>query len=230
MSDNIGGYLEIGTNDQHEVVINLGEDRTGHVVFSVDQARQLAKTLQDKANAAAAAQLVEDEARRIASLPPVDRSSLDTTNGRPVEEVRQSQTADTGQHAGYIVLSAEERAKGFVRPYRDSYKHVGPSGPTHKPRPLTPEELERYPLATYGYVIFESYPESEAPKTGRFWTEAELKSVHKGCGTVTTMGRALSETYARDPHFYGATFCCGCNRHLPVAEFVWTADGERVGS
>jgi hypothetical protein len=22
------------------------------------------------------------------------------------------------------------------------------------------------------------------------------------------MGRALSETYARDPKFYGATFCC----------------------
>jgi hypothetical protein len=51
-----------------------------------------------------------------------------------------------------------------------------------------------------------------------------------GCGTVTTMGRSLSETYARDPSFYGATFCCGCNRHLPVAEFVWTADGQQVGS
>lgn len=53
---------------------------------------------------------------------------------------------------------------------------------------------------------------------------------HVSCGTVTTMGRSLSETYARDPKFYGATFCCGCNRHLPVAEFVWTADGAEVGS
>jgi len=44
------------------------------------------------------------------------------------------------------------------------------------------------------------------------------------------MGRALSETYARDPTFYGATFCVHCNKHLPVAEFVWTADGLQVGS
>lgn len=54
--------------------------------------------------------------------------------------------------------------------------------------------------------------------------------IHSTCGSVTTMGRALSETYARDPAFYGATFCCRCNRHLPVAEFVWTSDGQQVGS
>jgi len=53
---------------------------------------------------------------------------------------------------------------------------------------------------------------------------------HRSCGTVTTMGRALSETYARDPEFYGATFCVRCNAHYPVAEFVWTADGQQVGS
>jgi hypothetical protein len=53
---------------------------------------------------------------------------------------------------------------------------------------------------------------------------------HAKCGTVTTMGRALSETYARDPSFYGATFCVNCNAHYPVAEFVWTADGQQVGS
>jgi hypothetical protein len=44
------------------------------------------------------------------------------------------------------------------------------------------------------------------------------------------MGRSLSETYARDPSFYGATFCVHCNKHFPVAEFVWTADGQQVGS
>jgi len=46
----------------------------------------------------------------------------------------------------------------------------------------------------------------------------------------TTDGRALSETYARQPSFYGAPFCVACNKHLPVVEFVWTADGQRVGS
>ncbi len=84
-------------------------------------------------------------------------------------------TEPTGQHEVYLVLSEEERAKGFVRPYRDAYRH-------------------------------------------------EI------CGTVTTMGRDLSETYARQPAFYGATYCVRCQKHLPVGEFRWTADGEVVGS
>lgn len=53
---------------------------------------------------------------------------------------------------------------------------------------------------------------------------------HLACGTETTMGNALSETYARDPKFYSHTFCVRCNRHLPVAEFVWVVDGRQVGS
>lgn len=44
------------------------------------------------------------------------------------------------------------------------------------------------------------------------------------------MGQALSETYARDPKFYGATFCVGCNKHLPVDEFIWDGTNETVGS
>ncbi len=86
----------------------------------------------------------------------------------------------------YLVLSEEERAKGFVRPLRTSYRHVG--------------------------------------------------NIDQGCGQVTTMGSALAETYARDPHFYGATFCATCSQHLPVDEFVWSMSSpgsmpvSRVGS
>lgn len=83
-----------------------------------------------------------------------------------------------GQHDTYLVLSEEERARGFVRPYRDRY-------------------------------------------------------IHTVCGSVTTMGRALSETYARDPKFYGATYCVRCDMHRPVGaegEFVWDGDGEKVGT
>jgi hypothetical protein len=105
----------------------------------------------------------------------MEEPKICTTNGRPVSEVRAGQTSETGQHDGYIVLCDSERAKGFVRPYRDAYRH-------------------------------------------------------KSCGTVTTMGRSLSETYARDPKFYSHTFCVRCNRHPSVSEFVWTADGETVGS
>jgi hypothetical protein len=104
-----------------------------------------------------------------------DGQKMCTTTGDPVDQVRAEQTNETGQHKSYVVLCPDERAKGFVRPYRDQYKHTA-------------------------------------------------------CGGITTMGQALSETYARDPSFYGATFCVNCNRHLPVSEFVWTADGEQVGS
>lgn len=75
----------------------------------------------------------------------------------------------------YLVLSQEERDKGFVRPLRRSY-------------------------------------------------------IHDKCGAETHMGLALCETYARQPDFYGATYCCSCRAHFPVAEFKWAEDGKRVGS
>lgn len=52
-----------------------------------------------------------------------------------------------------------------------------------------------------------------------------------GCGAVTYMGLALSETYARNPGFYGATYCVGCRMHRPVGdggEFYWCDGDGRV--
>lgn len=83
------------------------------------------------------------------------------------------------QHEVYLVLSEEERAKGFVRPFENRYIHASELG---------------------------------------------------GCGVVTKMGDALSETYARDPRFYGATYCVGCNMHKPVgtnSEFYWCDNSGR---
>lgn len=54
-----------------------------------------------------------------------------------------------------------------------------------------------------------------------------------GCGSVTTMARAIAETYARQPNFYGATYCCRCGMHRPVGEhgeFIWDGTTERVGT
>jgi hypothetical protein len=48
--------------------------------------------------------------------------------------------------------------------------------------------------------------------------------IHLKCGAVTKMGIKLAETYAANPEFYGATFCCACKEHFPVGEngeFVW---------
>lgn len=104
-------------------------------------------------------------------------------------------TEKTSQNEVYLILSPEERAKGFVRPLRRSYIHVGIGG----------------------YEIDPNDP-SKHGRTGR------------GCGVQTSMGLALCETYARDPKFYGSTYCVGCQMHLPVAEFVWAEDGAVVGT
>ena len=98
------------------------------------------------------------------------------------------ETEASGQQKAYLVLSEEERAKGFVRPVRYKYLHLA-------------------------------------------------------CGSITTMGAALSETYARDPKFYGGTFCCHCGTHYPLRDnrtdeldandgwaFLWQPDGDPVGS
>ena len=56
---------------------------------------------------------------------------------------------------------------------------------------------------------------------------------HLVCGTETTMNRTIAETYARDPKFYGATYCVHCGMHKPVGEngeFVWTGTNEKVGT
>lgn len=160
-----------------------------------------------------------------------EHSERVTLSGRPPVEPRDAPAPDmtparpgTNMHKDYWVLSKAERAKGFVRPVRDSYVHVG-IRPKHALRDLTDEERTRFAAANY--VKFETYPPGESSATGRFWTEKELKS---GCGTVTTMGRALAETYARNPKFYGATFCCACNDHIRVDQFVWAGTDERVGS
>jgi len=57
--------------------------------------------------------------------------------------------------------------------------------------------------------------------------------VHTKCGAATTMGLAIAETYARDPHFYGGTYCAKCRDHFPVGErgqFVWDGTNEKVGT
>lgn len=57
--------------------------------------------------------------------------------------------------------------------------------------------------------------------------------IHEKCGSVTTMGQAIAETYAADPTFYGATFCVRCKDHFPVGamgEFVWDGTDIKVGT
>lgn len=55
---------------------------------------------------------------------PVDRSARVLTDGSPVTEDHREINPESGQQKGYVVLSADERAKGFVRPVRRSYLHT----------------------------------------------------------------------------------------------------------
>lgn len=144
-------------------------------------------------------------------------------NARPHREIDPR----NGQQRAYVVLSEDERKKGFVEPLRMSYVHIGQPKPKNL-RDLTEEEKERY--SKYGYVKFEHY--NKPGVTGKYWTQSDLDRLG-GCGTVTTMNRSIAETYATDPLFYGATFCCHCKQHYPVGkhgEFVWEGTTQRVGT
>lgn len=74
---------------------------------------------------------------------------------------------------------------------------------------------------------------SEEERAQGFIRPVRDSYVHQTCGAVTTMGRSLAETYARDPFFYSGTFCVGCGSHFPVGEdgqFVWDGTAEKVGT
>jgi hypothetical protein len=65
------------------------------------------------------------------------KSNICTLSGRDPDEVRAEQTQETGQYNDYVILCDEDRAKGFVRPYRDSYKHTVCGGITTMGRKLS---------------------------------------------------------------------------------------------
>lgn len=122
------GQLLVGTDGGGNVVVNhpdldVDESGCGHVVFSVDQARYLARLLQAKASEASA----ELDAKRMkdAEKIPVDRSRQELASGEPVPEDRShAALKSNGQQKDYVVLSPAERARGFVRPVRRSYRHT----------------------------------------------------------------------------------------------------------
>jgi hypothetical protein len=159
--------------------------------------------------------------------PAPDRSQRVLVSGAPITDDHR-ELKPNGQQKDYVVLSEEERAKGFVRPVRRTYVHVGPPGPEFPLADLTEEQRR-----TFGdeWIKYERYPDGHHAK-GHLWTQEQLDKIGKGCHVATTMSQAIAETYARDPSFYSGTFCVGCGKHLPVGErgeFVWD-DGTRVGT
>lgn len=74
---------------------------------------------------------------------------------------------------------------------------------------------------------------SDAERAKGFVRPVRSSYVHQACGALTTMSAKIAETYARDPGFYGATYCTGCRMHRPVGEdgeFVWDGTDQKVGT
>lgn len=78
-------------------------------------------------------------------------SNTTLTDGTPVTPDHREIDPATGQQKGYVVLSAEERAKGFVRPVRRSYVHTTCGG-----------------LTTMGVSIAETYAREPSFYSGTF--------------------------------------------------------------
>jgi hypothetical protein len=66
------------------------------------------------------------------NIPPVDYGARILVDGSPIPEDSSHKEINprTGQQKDYIVLTPEERSKGFVRPVRRSYKHLPCGGTT----------------------------------------------------------------------------------------------------
>lgn len=162
------------------------------------------------------------QAKRIADLTPPPSLYLAVTTNQ--DDPNLAILRPDGQQKAYLVLSEEERAKGYMRPVRNKYQHVG-KRPVYPLIPLTPEQAELY--SDENYTGFEKYPEQMLPRKGKFWTQIELDG---GCNVVTTMGPSIAETHARNPKFYSATYCAGCERHFNIDQFVWDGTNEKMGS
>lgn len=105
-----------------KIVILTETERLELPVSMVDsleqQLRSVSLILQEKAQR-------EAEEKRLASIPPVDRSCQVLVSGEKVPEDRShTELKPNGQQQDYVVLCDTERAKGFVRPYRDAYRHL----------------------------------------------------------------------------------------------------------
>ena len=109
------------------------------------------------------------------SLPGYEVGSTTDRNNPGLRKIKPN-----GQQDSYLVLSAEERAKGFVMPVCRTYRHLK-------------------------------------------------------CRHTTTMSRDIAETYARNPKFYGGTFCVECGAHFPLIDenghraFVWLDEATGLG-
>ena len=95
------------------------------------------------------------------AVPPVDRTKRVLTDGLPVTDDHR-EIQPSGMQKGYVVLSEEERKRGFVRPVRRTYVHQKCGVAT-----------------TMGLALAETYARDPAFYSGTYCC---------GCGTHFTFG------------------------------------------
>ncbi len=92
---------------------------------AVDALNDAQRAVSIKGNAVSVArEMLEEAKREAAATIPVDRSARQLSGGGAVTEDHREIKPESGQQKGYVVLTPTERAKGFVRPYRDAYRHL----------------------------------------------------------------------------------------------------------
>ena len=169
--------------------------------------------------------MTEFEKEIIARLESIEGrvTALELPNVRLGPNPKQDEELDRDRER--VVKQIVDAAKRPEVPPVDRSKRCMLSG-----EPETPEhrEIDPYTGMQKDYVVL--CPQERAKG---FVASMRRSYKHLKCGSVTTMGQALAETYARDPHFYSGTFCANCCAHYPVGEdgeFVWTNDGTKVGA
>lgn len=118
--------------------------------------------------------------RDAGGTPPVDRTQRTLTDGSPVTP-EHSELKPNGQQKGYVVLSESERQRGFVRPFRDAYRHLKCGKITTMSRSIAetyardPEFYSgtfcticgsHFPVGEAGEFIWYEMDGSEGPKVG----------------------------------------------------------------
>lgn len=107
--------------------------------------------------------------------PPVDRSARESLKGGPIADDHREIDNKTGMQKDYVVLSKEERDKGFVRPVRTSYKHEKCGGTTTMNRALA-ETYARDPEFYSGTFCSNCGAHFPVGATGEFvWFGTDIK-------------------------------------------------------
>lgn len=80
--------------------------------------------------------VIDKIARMAGAVSPVDRSQRETIGGMDPDAPEHRELKPNGQQQDYIILSAAERARGYVKPVRRSYIHLKCGTLTTMSRPL----------------------------------------------------------------------------------------------